>query len=79
MMMLFYQLHHKLISNPRGVREFEILWTIGMRTTLEWSYNIELFKVATIKMMDSFEFSLRELVKDPEVLIGTSFQWIRVN
>jgi amino acid adenylation domain-containing protein len=70
----FYQLHHKLISNPREYENFEIFLNIAGHEeapTLEWSYNTQLFKPSTIKkMMDSFEFLLRELVKDPEVLIG---------
>ncbi|MDP9079353.1 MAG: amino acid adenylation domain-containing protein [Bacteroidota bacterium] len=70
----FYQLHHKLISNPREYENFEIFLNIAGHEespTLEWSYNTQLFKASTIKkMMDSFEFLLRELVKDPDVLIG---------
>ncbi|MDB5090078.1 MAG: tycC, partial [Mucilaginibacter sp.] len=70
----FYQLHHKLISNPREYENFEIFLNIAGHEeapTLEWSYNTQLFKPSTIKkMMNSFEFLLRELVKDPEVLIG---------
>jgi len=70
----FYQLHHKLISNPREYENFEIFLNIAGHEespTLEWSYNTQLFKPSTIKkMMDSFEFLLRELVKDPDVLIG---------
>ncbi|MEO6632946.1 MAG: amino acid adenylation domain-containing protein, partial [Mucilaginibacter sp.] len=70
----FYQLHHKLISNPREYENFEIFLNIAGHEespTLEWSHNTQLFKPSTIKkMMDSFEFLLRELVKDPDVLIG---------
>lgn len=70
----FYQLHHKLISNPREYENFEIFLNIAGHEespTLEWSYNTQLFKPSTIKkMMDSFEFLLRELVKNPDVLIG---------
>jgi len=70
----FYQLHHKLISNPREYENFEIFLNIAGHEespTLEWSYNTQLFKPETIKkMMDSFEFLLREIVKDPDVLIG---------
>ncbi len=70
----FYGLHHKLISNPREYENFEIFLNIAGKEespTLEWSYNTQLFKASTIKrMMDEFEFLLREIVKDPEILIG---------
>jgi amino acid adenylation domain-containing protein len=70
----FYQLHHKLISNPREYENFEIFLNIAGHEespTLEWSYNTQLFKPSTIKkMMNSFKFLLQELVKDPNVLIG---------
>lgn len=70
----FYQLHHKLISNPREYENFEIFLNIAGHEeapTLEWSYNTQLFKPSTIKkMMDSFEFLLQELIKNPDVQIG---------
>ncbi len=70
----FYGLQHKLISNPREYENFEIFLNIAGQDespTLEWSYNTQLFKASTIKrIMDGFEFLLRELVKDPEILIG---------
>ncbi|HVW97020.1 MAG TPA: amino acid adenylation domain-containing protein [Mucilaginibacter sp.] len=70
----FFQLHHKLISNPREYENFEIFLNIAGHEespTLEWSYNTQLFKSSTIKkMMDSFEFLLHELVKNPDTLIG---------
>lgn len=69
----FYGLQHKLISNPREYENFEIFLNIAGQDeapTLEWSYNTALFKPATIKrMMDGFEFLLRELVNTPEILI----------
>jgi len=70
----FYGLQHKLLSNPREFENFELFLNIAGQDdapTLEWSYNTQLFKPATIKrMMDGFEFLLRELVTDPEILIG---------
>ncbi|CAN5252451.1 amino acid adenylation domain-containing protein [soil metagenome] len=70
----FYGLNHKLISNPREYENFEIFLNIAGKEeapTLEWSYNTKLFKAATIRsMMDDFEFLLRELVRNPNVLIG---------
>ncbi|WP_428331033.1 non-ribosomal peptide synthetase [Mucilaginibacter sp.] len=70
----FYELQHKLISNPREYENFEIFLNIAGQEaapTLEWSYNTQLFKSATIKkMMDGFEFLLGQLVSNPDVLIG---------
>ncbi len=70
----FYGLHHKLISNPREYESFEIFLNIAGKEespTLEWSYNTQLFKASTIKhLMDEFDFLLRELVNDPDILIG---------
>jgi amino acid adenylation domain-containing protein len=69
----FYGLKHKLISNPREYENFELFLNIAGQDeapTLEWSYNTQLFKASTIKhMMDGFEFLLRELVNEPEILI----------
>ena len=69
----FYGLQHKLISTPREYENFELFLNIAGQDeapTLEWSYNTQLFKASTIKrMMDGFEFLLRELVNKPEILI----------
>ncbi len=69
----FYELEHKLISNPREFENFELFLNIAGQDespTLEWSYNTDLFEPATIKkMMDDFEFLLREVVSQPEILI----------
>jgi amino acid adenylation domain-containing protein len=70
----FHGLTHKLISIPREYENFELFLNIAGKDespTLEWSYNTQLFKIDTIRwMMDSFEFLLRQLVKDPNILIG---------
>jgi amino acid adenylation domain-containing protein len=69
----FYGLQHKLMSNPREYENFELFLNIAGQDeapVLEWSYNTQLFKTATIKrMMDGFEFLLQELVNEPETLI----------
>ena len=69
----FSGLQHKLISNPREYENFELFLNIAGQDeapTLEWSYNTALFKPATIKrMMDGFEFLLKELANNPEILI----------
>jgi len=69
----FYALQHRLVSNPREFENFELFLNIAGHEeapTLEWSYNTQLFKAASIKrMMEGFEFLLTELVNDPEILI----------
>lgn len=71
---VFEGLRHQLISNPREYENFEIFVNISGRDetlVLEWSYNTQLFKAATIRnMMDDFEFLLKQLVNDPDTLIG---------
>ena len=70
----FYGLKHSLISNPREFENFDIFLNVAGQyeaPVLEWSYNTQLFKASTIKnMTEGFEFLLRELVKNPDVLIG---------
>ncbi|WP_221452684.1 non-ribosomal peptide synthetase [Mucilaginibacter sp. FT3.2] len=70
----FYGLQHHLHSNPREYESFEIFVNTSGRDeslVLEWSYNTQLFQASTIKnMMDEFEFLLRQLVADPDILIG---------
>ena len=70
----FYALQHKLISNPRAYENFELFLNIAGHEeapTLEWSYNTQLFKASTIKnIMDGFEFLLRQVVNNPDMLIG---------
>jgi amino acid adenylation domain-containing protein len=70
----FYALKHQLHSNPRAYENFEIFVNISGRDdslVLEWSYNTQLFQASTIKeMMAEFEFLLKQLAADPDVLIG---------
>lgn len=70
----FDGLQHQLISNPREYESFELFVNISGRDeslTLEWSYNTQLFKSSTIAgMMDDFEFLLKQLVNNPDILIG---------
>jgi len=70
----FYGLKHRLHSNPREYESFEIFVNISGHDeslVLEWSYNTQLFQSSTIhNMMDEFEFLLRQLVANADVLIG---------
>lgn len=70
----FNGLQHQLISNPRQYESFELFVNISGRDealTLEWSYNTQLFKSSTIRgMMDDFEFLLKQLVNNPDILIA---------
>jgi amino acid adenylation domain-containing protein len=65
----FHGLQHQLISNPRAFETFEIfLNATGSEQTmvLEWSYNTNLFKSATIqKMMRDFEGLISEVIQNP--------------
>lgn len=71
----FYGLQHLLQSNPREYESFEIFVNISGRDeslVLEWSYNTQLFQSSTIHhMMDEFEFLLRQIVSDPNILISS--------
>jgi amino acid adenylation domain-containing protein len=70
----FTGLQHRLISNPREYESFELFVNISGREdklVLEWSYNTQLFKATTIRnMMGEFEFLLKQLVNDPNILIN---------
>lgn len=70
----FEGLQHQLISNPREYESFELFVNISGRDeelVLEWSYNTQLFKASTISnMMVEFEFLLKQLVNDPNILIN---------
>jgi amino acid adenylation domain-containing protein len=70
----FDGLQHQLISNQREYESFELFVNISGRDealTLEWSYNTQLFKSSTIHgMMDDFEFLLKQLVNNPDILIA---------
>ncbi|GAA3987776.1 non-ribosomal peptide synthetase [Mucilaginibacter dorajii] len=70
----FYGLKHHLHSNPREFENFEIFVNISGRDealVLEWSYNTQLFQASTIfNMMGEFEFLLRQLIADPDTLLG---------
>ncbi|MBS1600361.1 MAG: amino acid adenylation domain-containing protein [Bacteroidetes bacterium] len=69
----FEGLKYKLIYNPREFENFEIFLNTtgsGQSLILEWSYNTELFKQATIKrMMDEFESLLKVVVATPDIRI----------
>ena len=69
----FEGLKHKLFYNPREYESFEIFINASgseQSLILEWSYNTQLFKAATIKqMMDEFEHLLQSLIKEPSLLL----------
>jgi amino acid adenylation domain-containing protein len=70
----FHNLKHRYINNPREYETFEIFLNItdhkGM-LTFEWSYNTQLFELATIsRFMDTLEHLLREVVKTPDTPIS---------
>lgn len=73
----FHGLEHRLISNPRAYETFEIFLnaTESQGTfILEWTYNTQLFKVSTIKlMMEEFEALLFSLSKNPDRELSASF------
>lgn len=70
----FYNLKHRYINNPREYETFEIFLNITDHKgtlTFEWSYNTQLFELATIsRFMDTLEHLLREVVKTPDTPIG---------
>jgi amino acid adenylation domain-containing protein len=71
----FYNLKHRYINNPREYETFEIFLNITDHKgtlTFEWSYNTQLFGLATItRFMDTLEHLLREVVKTPDTPLGT--------
>nr|WP_225872653.1 non-ribosomal peptide synthetase/type I polyketide synthase [Pedobacter frigoris] len=76
----FEGLTHRYISNPREYETFEIFLNItnnGDALILEWSYNTALFDSASIeKMMQRYEYLLRQLVIAPDTPIRNSFSKI---
>lgn len=74
----FYNLNHKLISNPRAYENFEISLNVTGSVDsmiLEWSYNTQLFKQETIKRrMTEFEELLKKITLHPEAKIKTLFE-----
>ncbi len=65
----FHQLKFDIYSNPREFENFELylnVWNTKNGIQLEWSYNTQLFKKATIeKMMQDFESLLHSIVQKP--------------
>lgn len=70
----FHDLKHSYITTGREYENFEIFLNITDHKNalvLEWSYNTQIFEQATIsRMMDEYEHLLRQVVKDPQTLIG---------
>ena len=66
----FEGLTHRLFYNPREYENFEISVNASgspQEFVMEWSYNTQLFKPASIRrMMDEFEGLLRAIAADPE-------------
>lgn len=71
----FHGLTYQLINNPRAFESFEIFLNVSDSNkilTLEWSYNTQLFKAATIdRMMAEFESLLKIVVADPQIRLNT--------
>jgi amino acid adenylation domain-containing protein len=69
----FAGLTHKLFYNPRQYESFEIFINASgseQSLLLEWSYNTQLYKPASIRrMMSEFESLIRAVVEDPEIKI----------
>lgn len=67
----FDTLKHRLISNPRAYETFEIFLNLtGSKDSfvLEWTYNTQLFKAATIdRMTNDFEVLLEKLASQPDL------------
>lgn len=70
----FYNTKHRYITTGREYENFEIFLNITDHKdalVLEWSYNTQIFQLATIaRMMEEYEHLLRQVVNSPEILIG---------
>jgi non-ribosomal peptide synthetase component F len=70
----FHGLKHSYITTGREYENFEIFLNITDHKdalVLEWSYNTQIFEAATIaRMMDEYQHLLRQVVKNPDILIG---------
>jgi amino acid adenylation domain-containing protein len=70
----FEGLQYELFYNPRQYENFELSVNASGSAdqfVLEWSYNTQLFKAATIRlMMESFKTLLQSVVKDPDIRIS---------
>lgn len=70
----FDTLQHHLVSNPRAYETFEIFLNLtGSKDSfiLEWTYNTQLFKAATIeRMTKEFEILLEKLAQQPELQLS---------
>jgi len=69
----FPGLKYELFYNPREYENFEISLNVGGTVDnmdVQWSYNTQLFKASTIRlMMKSFENLLYRLVSEPDIRI----------
>jgi amino acid adenylation domain-containing protein len=69
----FPGLKYEMVYNPREYENFEISLNVSGsvdNVNVQWSYNTQLFKESTIRlMMKSFENLLHRLVSEPGILI----------
>jgi amino acid adenylation domain-containing protein len=68
---LFEDLRHQYISNPRAFETFEIFVNASgseKKMILEWSFNTQLFRLSTIRsMMDGFEDMIKKVSENPGI------------
>lgn len=69
----FENIQHKLVYSPREYENFEIFLNVSgseQLLVLQWSYNTQLFKPATIsRMMDEFKSLLEAASENPAIKI----------
>ncbi len=70
----FHNLKHRYLTTGREYENFEIFLNITDHKhalIFEWSFNTQIFEAATIaRLQDEFEHLLRQIVADPNQLIG---------
>jgi amino acid adenylation domain-containing protein len=70
---VFENLKHQLLYNPREYENFEIFINASgseNALVLEWSYNTQIFKSSTIlRMMNEYEYMLQAVVETPSIKI----------
>ena len=75
----FEGLSHQAFYKPRAYENFEIFVNASgseQRLTLEWSYNIQLFKPESIRRMNvEFELLLRAIANDPDIKLKDIPLW----
>lgn len=70
----FHLLQHELYSNPRAFENFEIFVNANgsdKKMILEWSFNTQLFRSATIsKMMHDFQGMIEKVIANPSICLN---------